>query len=119
MCARSERSTPRRSSRMGRTRPTTTRPTRTRVTTTRSSSSSAATSSPTDARVVVSRPMTDDEILDQIHQLVDDEHELRRAGAAIDADRMRQLEETLDQCWDLLRQRRAKREFEQDPDEAQ
>jgi hypothetical protein len=31
---------------------------------------------------------------------------------------MRQLEETLDQCWDLLRQRRAKREFGDDPDDA-
>jgi hypothetical protein len=62
--------------------------------------------------------MTDDEILDRIHRLVDDEHDLRRAGESVDADRMRQLEETLDQCWDLLRQRRAKREFGQDPDEA-
>jgi hypothetical protein len=62
--------------------------------------------------------MTDEEILDRIHELVDDEHELRRTGEAIDADRMRQLEETLDQCWDLLRQRRAKREFGENPDEA-
>jgi DNA-binding transcriptional regulator PaaX len=61
--------------------------------------------------------MTDEEILDRIHRLVDDERELRR-GDAVDADRMRQLEETLDQCWDLLRQRRAKREFGDDPDSA-
>jgi Protein of unknown function (DUF2630) len=63
--------------------------------------------------------MTDEEILDRIHQLVDGEHELRETGGPVDADRMRQLEETLDQCWDLLRQRRAKREFGQNPDEAE
>jgi Protein of unknown function (DUF2630) len=62
--------------------------------------------------------MTDDEILDRVHRLVEDEQELRRAGGPVDADRMRQLEETLDQCWDLLRQRRAKREFGENPDDA-
>jgi hypothetical protein len=62
--------------------------------------------------------MTDEEILDRIHQLVDDEHELRRTGEPVDDDRMRQLEETLDQCWDLLRQRRAKREYGENPDDA-
>ena len=62
--------------------------------------------------------MTDDEILDQVHRLVEDEQQLRRTGAPIDADRMQQLEETLDQCWDLLRQRRAKREFGESPDDA-
>ena len=63
--------------------------------------------------------MTDEEILNRIHELVDDEHDLRRTGDPTDPDHMRQLEETLDQCWDLLRQRRAKREFGQNPDEAQ
>jgi hypothetical protein len=62
--------------------------------------------------------MTDEEILDRIHQLVDDEHDLRRTGEPVDDDRMRQLEETLDQCWDLLRQRRAKREYGENPDDA-
>jgi DNA-binding transcriptional regulator PaaX len=62
--------------------------------------------------------MTDDEILDRVHRLVEDEQELRQSGAPVDEDRMRQLEETLDQCWDLLRQRRAKREFGEDPDDA-
>jgi Protein of unknown function (DUF2630) len=62
--------------------------------------------------------MTDEEILDRLHQLVDDEHELRRTGEPVDDDRMRQLEETLDQCWDLLRQRRAKREYGENPDDA-
>jgi hypothetical protein len=62
--------------------------------------------------------MTDEEILDRIHRLVDDEHELRRTGEPVDEDRRRQLEETLDQCWDLLRQRRARREFGENPDDA-
>ena len=62
--------------------------------------------------------MTDEEILDRVHRLVEDEQELRRSGEPVDEDRMRQLEETLDQCWDLLRQRRAKREFGEDPDDA-
>ena len=63
--------------------------------------------------------MTDEEILDRVHRLVEDEQELRRAGGPVDVDRMRQLEETLDQCWDLLRQRRAKREYGQDPEGAE
>jgi len=54
--------------------------------------------------------MDDGEILDRIHRLVDEEHQLRAAGPA-DPARIRQLEETLDQCWDLLRQRRAREEF--------
>jgi hypothetical protein len=63
--------------------------------------------------------MTDEEILDRIHELVDAERDLRTGGGPVDADRMQRLEETLDQCWDLLRQRRAKEEFGQDPDDAQ
>jgi hypothetical protein len=48
---------------------------------------------------------------------VDEEHELRGGGQP-DRERLQQLEEQLDQCWDLLRQRRARREFDQDPDDA-
>jgi len=54
----------------------------------------------------------------------DEEHRLRekrsRAGISADAEhaRLRDIETELDQAWDLLRQRRAKREFGQDPDEA-
>jgi Protein of unknown function (DUF2630) len=66
----------------------------------------------------VSEFMTDDEILDRVHRLVEDEQELRRSGGPVDEARMRQLEETLDQCWDLLRQRRAKREYGENPDDA-
>ena len=57
--------------------------------------------------------MGDKEILDQIRRLVDEEHALRDA-AEVDDQHLGELEETLDQSWDLLRQRRARREFGQD-----
>ena len=60
--------------------------------------------------------MKDEEILRRIQSLVDREHELRRADVPVDADEVRHLEETLDQCWDLLRQRRAHRDVGDDPD---
>jgi Mg2+ and Co2+ transporter CorA len=56
--------------------------------------------------------------------MVDAEHELRHEmqenpGEVTDAaQRLHQLEESLDQFWDLLRQRRAHREFAQDPNES-
>ncbi|MEJ3745416.1 DUF2630 family protein [Actinomycetes bacterium KLBMP 9797] len=60
--------------------------------------------------------MEDTQILSQINRLVDEEHQLRsqlQAGA-ISSDeehaRLRELEESLDQCWDLLRRRRAARD---------
>jgi len=56
----------------------------------------------------------DVDILQRIQGLVDEEHSLRNEGT-VDADRLRHLEEQLDQCWDLLRQRRAKREYDEDP----
>jgi hypothetical protein len=67
--------------------------------------------------------MDDKAIANQINRLAEEEHQLfdREAkGTASDADteRLRRLQVTLDQCWDLLRQRRAKREFGQNPDEA-
>jgi Protein of unknown function (DUF2630) len=59
-----------------------------------------------------------------IEDLVAEEHELwqrESAGTASDDDRRRleQLKVSLDQCWDLLRQRRALREAGRDPDDAQ
>jgi hypothetical protein len=69
--------------------------------------------------------MDDSDILARIREMVDAEHELRRQmqenpGEISDAAaRLHGLEESLDQCWDLLRQRRAHREFAQDPDESQ
>jgi Protein of unknown function (DUF2630) len=59
-----------------------------------------------------------------IEDLVAEEHELwqrESAGTASDDDRRRleELKVSLDQCWDLLRQRRALREAGHDPDDAQ
>ena len=62
--------------------------------------------------------MDDQQILSQIQALIDEEHELRQADAADHAERIDQLEVALDQCWDLLRQRRARRAADLDPDEA-
>jgi hypothetical protein len=68
--------------------------------------------------------MTDDsQIHGTIEQLVAEEHELwerEAAGDASEADRRRleELKVSLDQCWDLLRQRRALREAARDADAA-
>ena len=65
--------------------------------------------------------MNETEILTHIHELIATEQELREHpgdGDAPQTTRLRQIEESLDQCWDLLRQRRAHREFDQDPDES-
>jgi hypothetical protein len=68
--------------------------------------------------------MEDNQILQNIENLVNEEHELmNRAarGGLDDAEqaRMKVLEVSLDQCWDLLRQRRARRHAGLNPDEAQ
>ncbi|GAB3923408.1 DUF2630 family protein [Kribbella albertanoniae] len=70
--------------------------------------------------------MTDDNnIFTKIDALVAEEHELRNKRAAgeigdgEERDRLKALEVELDQCWDLLRQRRAKREFGEDPETAE
>ena len=60
----------------------------------------------------------DEDLFTRINGLVQEEH-LLREGGAVDAARLRELEEQLDQCWDLLRQRQAKREFGENPDDAQ
>ncbi|KAA0927067.1 DUF2630 family protein [Streptomyces apricus] len=68
--------------------------------------------------------MDQEQILARITAMVDDERKLRDALASGEIDsateqqRLGQLERDLDQCWDLLRQRRAKSEFGEDPDEA-
>ena len=67
---------------------------------------------------------TDAGIHSTIEDLVAEEHELwarEGDGTATEADR-RRLEEikvSLDQCWDLLRQRKALREFGRDPESAE
>jgi hypothetical protein len=68
--------------------------------------------------------MDDQDVLRHIRQLVDEEHRLEQGhptGQAItgdDSQRLRDLEVALDQCWDLLRQRRARRQAGLDPTEA-
>ena len=67
--------------------------------------------------------MQDENIIDRINQLAHEEHELfqkESGGKASEADRerLKRLEVTLDQCWDLLHQRRARRAAGMDPDEA-
>ena len=61
--------------------------------------------------------MDDAALIQHINELVAEEETLQEAPHH-DADRLRNLEVTLDQCWDLLRQRRARREFGLDPDGA-
>jgi hypothetical protein len=68
--------------------------------------------------------MNDDQIHGRIEQLVAEEHQLwgrESAGQASDEDRQRinELKVSLDQCWDLLRQRRALREEGGDPNRAE
>ena len=68
--------------------------------------------------------MDDAEILSRIHALVDEEHQLEEGhvGEGLTADeqsRLKEVEVALDQCWDLLRQRRARRNAGLDPDEAE
>jgi Protein of unknown function (DUF2630) len=65
--------------------------------------------------------MNDDQIHSNIEQLVAEEHELwqrEAAGEGTEDDRRRAeaLKISLDQCWDLLRQRRALRDANLDPD---
>ena len=67
--------------------------------------------------------MDDTEILARMDKLVDEERRLRDSSAQgelhhADTQRLRALEVSLDQCWDLLRQRRGKRHSGADPDEA-
>jgi hypothetical protein len=67
--------------------------------------------------------MKDEELMHTITNLVNEEHALLEKsenGGLNDEDqaRMKELEVRLDQCWDLLRQRRARREFGLNPEEA-
>jgi hypothetical protein len=67
--------------------------------------------------------MDDEQVVARIGELADEEHQLERshAGDGLSDEeqaRLREIEVALDQCWDLLRQRRARRAAGQDPDEA-
>jgi hypothetical protein len=68
--------------------------------------------------------MDDKKVTDHIDELAREEHELferESSGAATDADRERlqKIQVMLDRCWDLLRQRQARRAAGLDPDAAQ
>ncbi|HEY6865905.1 MAG TPA: DUF2630 family protein [Candidatus Eisenbacteria bacterium] len=68
----------------------------------------------------MTNPANDQTVLEHIGRLVEEEHTLHGTGARTDAQqqRLHELKVELDQCWDLLRQRRALREFGEDPDRA-
>jgi hypothetical protein len=65
-------------------------------------------------------PTKDQPVLSHIQSLVSEEHRLYEQGAIGDTDRKRlgDIQVELDQCWDLLRQRRALRHSGRDPNEA-
>jgi hypothetical protein len=64
---------------------------------------------------------TDQTVLTHIEHLVAEEKALYAKGAITDAEKAKldQINVELDRCWDLLRQRRALREFGRNPDEAE
>jgi hypothetical protein len=72
--------------------------------------------------------MSDESIAARIERLVTEEHDLRAreqadspnpAALETDKERLRAVEVELDRCWDLLRQRRARRDAGTDPEQAQ
>jgi hypothetical protein len=68
--------------------------------------------------------MDDAEIVAEIGRLADEEHRLEEAHVgdgltAGESEKLRGIEVALDRCWDLLRQRRARRSAGQDPDQAE
>jgi hypothetical protein len=65
--------------------------------------------------------MDDKSLLGHIAELVEEERHLRAAHRGLSSDdrqRLDVVERELDQCWDLLRQRRAREEFGENPDDA-
>jgi hypothetical protein len=67
--------------------------------------------------------VNDREIVEEISRLSDEEHRLEETHvgeglSSEETEQLRTIEVALDQCWDLLRQRRARRSAGQDPDDA-
>ena len=67
--------------------------------------------------------MADEQVIEQINQLAHEEHSLWEKESQgnlseSEQERLRELGVQLDQCWDLLHQRRARRSAGQDPDDA-
>ncbi|MDQ4149966.1 MAG: DUF2630 family protein [Actinomycetota bacterium] len=68
--------------------------------------------------------MDDQNVLNRINELAEEEHELwekegRGEASVEERERLHKLQVALDQCWDLLHQRRARRRAGLDPDTAQ
>jgi len=63
--------------------------------------------------------MSDQSIVEHISALADEERRLLNdeAHAQENHARIQQIAEQLDQCWDLLRRRRARAEYGQNPDD--
>jgi hypothetical protein len=72
-------------------------------------------------KILVENQSEDQPVLNHIQRLVDEEHQLYQQGKLPKADRKRleSVQIELDQCWDLLRQRRALRDVGYNPDEAE
>jgi hypothetical protein len=67
--------------------------------------------------------MEDQKVIERINEIAHEEHQLwEREGRGeltdVEQERLRTLGVTLDQCWDLLHQRRARRSAGLDPDDA-
>jgi uncharacterized protein YjaG (DUF416 family) len=67
--------------------------------------------------------MDDNTVLNRINKLADEELELEeshdgRPATTEELQRLKDIEVELDQCWDLLRQRRARRDAGLDPNDA-
>jgi Protein of unknown function (DUF2630) len=65
--------------------------------------------------------MDEKSMLTHINELVEEEKRLRAAHRGLtgeDRQRLEGIERELDQYWDLLRQRRAREEFGEDPNQA-
>ncbi len=63
--------------------------------------------------------MNEQNIQERISALVEQEQALRGSNAEDHQGELKRVETELDQCWDLLRQRRAKQDAGEDPSEAE
>ncbi len=68
--------------------------------------------------------MEDQAVFRRINELANEEHEIwsresRGEATETDRERLRRIQVTLDQCWDLLHQRRARKAAGLNPDEAE
>jgi hypothetical protein len=67
--------------------------------------------------------MADEDIITSINDLAHEEHQLfekesEGKASARERERLKEIQVQLDQCWDLLHQRRARRSAGLDPDQA-